>query len=70
MLARKLTEHTLHEAKIHLKEYGWTYRSAAPELGVCFVHLSLVLNGHRKSRRLLGAIMALPMREQTQKEAV
>jgi hypothetical protein len=53
MLAR---EH----AKATLKRHGWSYRKAAPFLGVGYVHLSRVLNGQRESRRLLAAIAALP----------
>ena len=54
MLARQ-------QAKAILKKKGWTYRTAAPQLGVGFVHLSRVLNGHRNSRRLLAAIASLPI---------
>jgi hypothetical protein len=53
---------TRNQAKAHLKALGWTYRSVAPSLGVGFVHLCLVLNGHRHSRRLLAAIERLPRR--------
>lgn len=59
--AASARERRLH-AKRHLKSQGWSYRSASPELGVSFVHLSLVLNGHRESRRLLLAIQGLPRR--------
>lgn len=49
-------------AKDHLKNYGWSYRTAAPVLGVTYTHLSLVLNGQRDSRRLLAAVNRLPKR--------
>ena len=48
-------------AKALLKARGWSNRRAAAELGVGFVHLSRVLNGHRQSKRLLDAIAALPV---------
>jgi transcriptional regulator with XRE-family HTH domain len=53
MLARQ-------QAKRELKLKGWSYRAAAPRLGVGFVHLSRVLNGQRESKRLLTAIEELP----------
>lgn len=43
-----------------LKAKGYSYRKAAPELGVNFSHLSRVLNGHRESKSLLKRIEALP----------
>lgn len=46
-----------------LKRKGWSYREAAPVLGVTYQHLSEVLNGKRISRRLLAAIAALPKKE-------
>ena len=42
------------------KARGWTYRRAAPVLGVTYQHLCLVLNGRRESRRLLRAVSQLP----------
>jgi lambda repressor-like predicted transcriptional regulator len=50
-------------AKLILKKRGWSYRTAAPRLGVCYQHLALVLTGRRESRRLLAAIAKLPARE-------
>jgi hypothetical protein len=47
-------------AKRTLKSKGWSYRRAAPLLGVSYVHLAKVLGGHRESRRLLMAIASLP----------
>jgi transcriptional regulator with XRE-family HTH domain len=53
MFAREL-------AKVTLKNRGWSYRRAAPRLGVSYQHLSDVLNGKRHSDRLLRAINKLP----------
>jgi transcriptional regulator with XRE-family HTH domain len=50
------------QAKRHLKQNHWSYRNVAPVLGVTFQHLSMVLNGHRESRRLLNRIAELPDR--------
>ena len=52
---------TREQAKAILKKRGWTYRTAAPRLGVCFQHLSEVLNGHRQSKRLLEKIQQLTL---------
>lgn len=51
-------------AKSHLKNYGWSYRSAAPELGVSFEHLCRVLNRQRISRRLVKKVFQLKRRPQ------
>jgi lambda repressor-like predicted transcriptional regulator len=48
------------EAKEELRRLGWSQRRAARKLGVHWVHLSKVLNGHRQSRRLINAIFDLP----------
>ena len=56
----KTTKNT--EEKRIFKSKGWSYRAAAPVLGVTYQHLCLVFNGHRHSRRLLAAIAALPAR--------
>lgn len=53
---------TPHKAKKSLRTKGWSYRTAAPLLGVHYTHLCQVLTGRRKSRRLLAAIEALPIR--------
>lgn len=53
----------VERARAHLKAKGWSYRSAARETGVCYQHLSEVLNGHRDSRRLLADLLALPKRK-------
>ncbi len=50
-------------AKRLLRQKGWSYRSAAKQFGVCYQHLSDVLNGRRESRRLLNAIADIPQRE-------
>ena len=47
---------TRQQAKQHLKSLGWSYRRAAPLLGVTHIHLAYVLNGQRQSRRLLSEI--------------
>lgn len=52
--------------KRSLHKRGWSYRRAAPVLGVSYQHLSEVLNGKRQSRRLLAKIDQLPT---CQKEA-
>lgn len=51
-------------AKATLKKNGWSYRTAAPYLGVGYQHLAKVLTGRRESRRLLQAIGELPKREE------
>jgi len=56
---------TLDSHKQTIKAKGWTYRTAAPELGVCYQHLCLVLTGNRESRRLLKRISALPHRKES-----
>jgi transcriptional regulator with XRE-family HTH domain len=48
------------QAKAMLRARGWSYRRGAVALGVTYQHLSMVLNGHRESRRLLQAIAELP----------
>ena len=55
---------TLHAHKKLLKAKGWSYRAAAPKLGVHYVHLALVLTGKRVSKRLLAAIQSLPQKTQ------
>lgn len=55
----------LEVAKQVLRDRGYSYRQAAPLLGVCYQHLSEVLNGHRPSGRVLRKISALPAREKT-----
>lgn len=48
------------QAKSHLRATGWSYRTAARRLGVCYQHLCYVLNGHRESRSLLQRVLELP----------
>ena len=50
----------IQAARDSLRRKGWSQRTAAPRLGVSRPHLTLVLNGHRRSRRLLEAIEGLP----------
>jgi hypothetical protein len=54
---------TIHAKQI-MRQRGWSYRAAAPRLGVCYQHLALVLTGRRESRRLLHAISKLPARKE------
>jgi predicted XRE-type DNA-binding protein len=49
--------------KASFKKKGWSYRSAAPVLGVTYQYLSDVMNGKFSSRRLTKKIRALPLRE-------
>lgn len=49
--------------KTRLKKRGWSQQQAAIECGVTFEHLNRVLNGHRKSNRLLTQLKSLPARE-------
>jgi len=51
------------QAKVTLKARGWSYRKAAPILGVTYQHLSEVLNGNRPSRRLINKIKNIPALE-------
>lgn len=51
------------QARVHLKKQGWSYRRAAVELGVSFVHLAYCLTGKRESKRLMRRIMGLPRSE-------
>lgn len=62
---------TRHIAKVELKKRGWTQEQAARKCGVGYEHLNRGLNGHRESRRLIAAVMALPKREEaaSQQEA-
>lgn len=57
----------VNKARISLAEKGWSYRAAAKRLGRHYVHVSLVLRGHRESRRLLEAIAALPDRKEVER---
>lgn len=47
------------DARRHLKANGWSYRTAAPVLGVHYVHLALVLTGKRESAALVRRVMEL-----------
>ena len=50
-------------ARQHLRATGWSYRSAAMELGCSFTQLAHVLTGRRQSHSLLVRIKALPKRK-------
>ena len=50
----------VQKARNILRGKGWTIVAGAKRLGVTREHLSLVLNGHRESRRILDAIQELP----------
>jgi hypothetical protein len=50
-------------ARRHLRVAGWSYRAAAEELGVHFVHWALVLTGKRESKRLITGVMGLAERD-------
>lgn len=54
----------IRKARKILRARGWSYRSAAPLLGISYQHLAMVLTGRRESKRLLAAIAALPRREE------
>lgn len=47
-------------AREELKRKGWSYRTAAPFLGVSYQHICLVLTGKRISQILLDRIFSLP----------
>lgn len=58
---------TIKEAREILRHRGWSYRSAAPLLGVTYQHLAQVLTGRRESRRLIEAIHSLPHRSEVER---
>jgi hypothetical protein len=62
MLTRQQRQIPLEAAKRHLKLCGWSYRTAAPVLGVRFEHLCRVLNGQRESKALLQRVVNLSRR--------
>lgn len=51
--------------KKELKRKGWSYRKAAPVLGVHWVYLCGLANGRYKSRRLGIKILQLPFASKT-----
>lgn len=53
---------SVKRARQHLREAGWSYRTAAPVLRVHWSHLAQVLTGRRKSDRLCEAVLSLPIR--------
>ncbi len=58
----KAKNQTISPEARRLYAKGYTIRSAAGELGVSPGHLSLVLNGERKSKRLISRARALTAR--------
>ncbi len=50
-------------ARVSLRGKGWSYRAAAPLMGVSYQHLAHVLTGRRESRKLLKLIHDLPAKE-------
>lgn len=54
--------------KRELQRKGWSYRKAAPLLGVHWVYLCGLANGKYKSRRLGIKILNLPFASQTTSE--
>lgn len=49
-------------ARKHLLDTGWSYRTAASELGCSFTQLAHVLTGRRRSKSLVDRVLALPHR--------
>ena len=45
--------------KMVLRAKGWSNRRAAMAIGCQYQHLSYVINGHRHSKRIAAAIIAL-----------
>lgn len=54
----------LTSLKTELKRKGWTYKAINEELKVSVRHISLVLNGKRKSSPLIERLRALPYRQE------
>lgn len=52
-------------ARQELKIKGWSYRTAAPFLGVTYQQIGYVLTGKRSSNALLRRIHCLPPRRKT-----
>lgn len=51
-------------ARETLTRKGWSYRTAANELGVHHMHLTHVLTGRRVSHSLCSRIQQLPVRKE------
>lgn len=49
-------------ARKHLLDTGWSYRTAASELGCSFTQLAHVLTGRRRSQSLVSRILSLQPR--------
>lgn len=62
MSAEAITKRSpeIQAARNELRRKGWSQESAAGQLGVTRVHLTLVLNNRRISGRILKAIAELP----------
>ena len=56
--------------KAQMKKKGWSYRSAACEIGKSYQWICHVLNGHDKSQPVLRAIAALPRRAKAKAKPV
>ncbi len=54
------------EAQRILKRKGYSYRTAAPLLGITHTHLFRCLTGERHSERVLAGVEELPTREEVQ----
>ncbi|MBS5508322.1 MAG: helix-turn-helix transcriptional regulator [Akkermansia sp.] len=54
----------LTSLKGELKRKGWTYKAISEELKVSVRHISLVLNGKRKSSPLIERLRALPYQQE------
>ena len=52
----------VQRARRHLADTGWSYRTAAREVGCSFTQLSHVLTGRRVSKSLVDRLITLPHR--------
>jgi hypothetical protein len=57
-------------AKDALRKQGWNIQKAATAIGCTRQHLSLVLNGNRRSAGLLAAVHGLPSRRFTSAQMI
>lgn len=67
-VSEAVIEPTTNDAKESLLKGGWSYRKAAPALGVHWSHLAKVLTGRRESQALLKRIRSLPPMERRNHE--
>lgn len=56
---------SVQAARKHMADTGWSYRSAAPVLGITWQHLAHVLTGRRESRSLIARVRSLPNRRKS-----